>query len=271
MRELGEYLALRKPVIRRFHPRYCVPTVTIDTLVTLDAALAWKRRLEALPEAADVRPTLNTILLKATAMALRGHMLFNHDHDGRGRVIPNPRIDLRSPLDMEDFPMHIVVPDTDHKTVFQIAKEYRERAERARAFMNRRLNLYLGFHRLPLLPRITGAMADLTRWLRPRFPGWERRFLQWQHQAIGTFMVTNMGTLGISACRGQLVRPSISALLVMAARDEVRAEAGRPVARKVLPLGLEFDPRVADDAAAARFLADIRRNLEDPEKHCGHC
>lgn len=271
MRDLKDYLAIRKPVIRRFHRRNCAPTVTIDMDVDIGPALAWKKTLESAPQARDAKPTLNAIILKATANALREHIFFNYDYDGRYGIIPNERICLRSPMDMGDFPLHIVVEDTDKKSVFQIAREYQENAEKARALIEKNLPKYLRFHRLPLLPRISGGVTDLYRAVQPWLPPLERLAFRMSHKVIGTFMVTNLGSLGVTACHGQLVKPSIAALLVLAIREDVvYAPDGTPAVRKVLPLALEFDHKVADAGFSSRFLADIKKNLENPESGCAN-
>jgi pyruvate dehydrogenase E2 component (dihydrolipoamide acetyltransferase) len=41
---------------------------------------------------------------------------------------------------------------------------------------------------------------------------------------------------------------------------------GEIAVRTILPLTLSFDHRIADGADAARFIADLVRDLEDPDR-----
>ncbi|MBM3311127.1 MAG: 2-oxo acid dehydrogenase subunit E2 [Candidatus Aminicenantes bacterium] len=79
----------------------------------------------------------------------------------------------------------------------------------------------------------------------------------------GTFSVTNVGVLGGEAATPVINYPEVAILATMRVADRVRAEAGRVVVRKTLPLCLSFDHRVIDGAEAARFVTDLRKILED--------
>ncbi len=268
MIDAREYIAKREPLIHRFHRLNCAPTVVIDMDVDIEPALAWKKELASRPESRDVAVTLNHIVLKATAMALREHILFNYDYNGKYRLIPNDKIDIRSPVEIDDLPVHVVVPDTDEKSVFEIAATYAQNLEKVREIVDRRVARRLRFHRLPLLPRLLAAVRTWSIPVRDFVPAWERKHFDLLRKFIGSFMVTNVGTLGVTACHGQLVKPSLAALIVLAIREDVEIRDGKPASRKVLPLALEFDHKMADATNAARFLKVIKRNLEEPEKYC---
>jgi len=57
-------------------------------------------------------------------------------------------------------------------------------------------------------------------------------------------------------------------LRVMAFEQEAVEQEGQVRFRKVLPIGLDYDQRMCDAGPAARLLAEIRRNLEDPRRYC---
>jgi pyruvate/2-oxoglutarate dehydrogenase complex dihydrolipoamide acyltransferase (E2) component len=269
MRTPEEIIGLRRVVIERFHRLNRVPTVTINMDARVEAALAFKDSASRDPRANAYKATLNHVVLKATAMALREHLLFNHDYNGRGIIWENDRIDIRTPVDMGEFPMHIVVPDTDRKDIFEIAASFNEKLQEVRGRVGTLMEKYIAFQRdRPLLSAGLNALTAFSRRVRPLVPPWDRRWYAWQHRVMGTFMVTNMGTLGVIDCHGQLVRPSIGALLVLAVREVVEVEDGAPVVRRYLPLALEFDNRVAETAQAGAFLAAIKRNIEEPERYC---
>lgn len=80
----------------------------------------------------------------------------------------------------------------------------------------------------------------------------------------GTFSITNVGILGGEAATPIINYPEAAILAVMKIKDRIRAENGRPVVKKTLPLCLSFDHRIVDGAEAARFMTDLIHNLENP-------
>lgn len=264
-----EIIAMRRLVIDRFHRLNCAPTVTINMDAYIEPAMRWKEALNTDERARTYRITLNHIILKATAMALREHIFFNYDYNGKYRIYPNERIDIRTPVDLGEFPMHIVIPETDKKDVFEIARIFNERLEEVRRNIDVQMQKYIDFQRRRrLLSTAVNLFSEFARRVRPHFSRWEKRWFDIQHKYIGTFMVTNMGTLGVIDCHGQLVKPSIAALLVLSTRDVIEVVENRPVIKKYLGLALEFDHRVIDAGGAGRFLTTIKRNIEEPERYC---
>jgi pyruvate dehydrogenase E2 component (dihydrolipoamide acetyltransferase) len=79
----------------------------------------------------------------------------------------------------------------------------------------------------------------------------------------GTFSVTNVGLLGGEAATPIINYPEVAILATLRVADRVRAENGRAVVKKTLPLCLSFDHRVIDGAEAARFVTDLRKILEN--------
>jgi pyruvate dehydrogenase E2 component (dihydrolipoamide acetyltransferase) len=81
----------------------------------------------------------------------------------------------------------------------------------------------------------------------------------------GTFTVSNLGMLGVD-CFVAIINPPQCAILAVG-RISLRAvadEVGIAV-RSVMTATLSADHRIADGAIAARFLADIKRRLENPD------
>jgi pyruvate dehydrogenase E2 component (dihydrolipoamide acetyltransferase) len=79
----------------------------------------------------------------------------------------------------------------------------------------------------------------------------------------GTFSITNVGMIGGEAATPIINYPEVAILATMKITDRVRAEDGRVVIKKTLPLCLSFDHRVIDGAEAARFMNDLKKTLED--------
>jgi pyruvate dehydrogenase E2 component (dihydrolipoyllysine-residue acetyltransferase) len=86
-----------------------------------------------------------------------------------------------------------------------------------------------------------------------------------------TFTVCNLGALGADAFQAPVTAPQVAALSVGAVAPRAVVRDGVTVTRTVVArigcrLGLSVDQRAADAADAARYLADLRELLEDPDR-----
>ncbi len=80
----------------------------------------------------------------------------------------------------------------------------------------------------------------------------------------GTFTITNIGPLGGTALLPTINYPEVAILAMGRAQDKPVVREGVITARKILPLTLAFDHRIADGADAARFVTEMVRQLSDP-------
>jgi pyruvate dehydrogenase E2 component (dihydrolipoamide acetyltransferase) len=80
-----------------------------------------------------------------------------------------------------------------------------------------------------------------------------------------TFTVTNLGHLGIDWFTPVLNPPQCAILGVGRVRKMPVVKDGSIVVRDTMTLVLTFDHRVIDGAPCARFLADLRDQIQDPE------
>ncbi len=80
----------------------------------------------------------------------------------------------------------------------------------------------------------------------------------------GTFTITNVGPLGGTAVVPTINYPEVAILGMARAREKPVVVDGKIVVRKMLPITLAFDHRIADGAEAARFATGIVRRLSDP-------
>ncbi len=80
----------------------------------------------------------------------------------------------------------------------------------------------------------------------------------------GTFTITNVGPLGGTALIPTINYPEVGILGMGRAQEKPVVRDGEIVIRKVLPLTLAFDHRIADGADAARFVTEMIRQLADP-------
>lgn len=81
----------------------------------------------------------------------------------------------------------------------------------------------------------------------------------------GTFTLTNYGAIGGTYGTPIPNPPETAILGIGKIMDRPRVIDGEVKARKILPLSLTFDHRVADGAQAARFTNELIKHLEDPE------
>ncbi|MFO7653476.1 MAG: dihydrolipoamide acetyltransferase family protein [Candidatus Krumholzibacteriia bacterium] len=80
----------------------------------------------------------------------------------------------------------------------------------------------------------------------------------------GTFTITNVGPLGGTALLPTINYPEVAILGMGKVQDKPVVRDGEIVIRRILPLTLAFDHRIADGADAARFVAELVRQLSDP-------
>ena len=74
--------------------------------------------------------------------------------------------------------------------------------------------------------------------------------------------VSNLGTLGVDRFTAIVNPPEASILAVGRVADRVIAVGGTPMVRPMVSVTLTVDHRVADGADAARYLADVVKELE---------
>ena len=82
----------------------------------------------------------------------------------------------------------------------------------------------------------------------------------------GTFTITNVGPLGGTALIPTINYPEVAILGMGRVQEKPVVRDGQIVIRKMLPLTLAFDHRVADGADAARFVGELVRWLSDPKQ-----
>jgi pyruvate dehydrogenase E2 component (dihydrolipoamide acetyltransferase) len=104
---------------------------------------------------------------------------------------------------------------------------------------------------------ISSAIEDLAR--RAREGTIEVSELQG-----GTFTITNVGPIGGTALIPAVNYPEVAILGMGRVQEKPVVRDRQIVIRKMLPLTLSFDHRVADGADAARFVSEMVRELSDP-------
>ncbi|MCZ7583061.1 MAG: 2-oxo acid dehydrogenase subunit E2 [Deltaproteobacteria bacterium] len=98
-------------------------------------------------------------------------------------------------------------------------------------------------------------------WPPPR----ARKKLAAQDFQGGTFTLTNIGPVGGTFATPIINYPEVAILGIFRMTERPVVRDGRIVVRKIMPLVLSFDHRVADGADAARFVNHVKAMLEEPE------
>jgi pyruvate dehydrogenase E2 component (dihydrolipoyllysine-residue acetyltransferase) len=192
-------------------------------ITELDAVI--RRNLDAARDR-GVTLTLTSFLLKACALALRAHPIFNASLDpAAGEMVLKRYYHLGIAVATDRGLIVPVLRDVDTKPVLTVARELAALALRAR--------------------QGKAALDELRG---------------------GTFTITNLGALGGTGAIPIINYPEVAILGVARAREEAVVREAQIVPRLMLPLTLTFDHRVADGADGARFAADIVRWLERPDQ-----
>jgi pyruvate dehydrogenase E2 component (dihydrolipoamide acetyltransferase) len=80
-----------------------------------------------------------------------------------------------------------------------------------------------------------------------------------------SFTVSNIGNLGGFSPNPVVNYPEVAILGMGEVKEKPVVRDGQVVVRKLMPLALSFDHRIADGAEAARFLNALVSRIEDPE------
>jgi len=201
------------------------PHIYLTMDVEMDAALALRKQLnEVIPDEAS-NLTVNDLVLKATALALRMYPDLNaHFMDGKP-----PKLRLFSQINVtvavpgELGLMVPVVKDVDRKPIAQIAREAKE-----------------------LYARVQSGKPGPDD-----FSG-------------GTFAVSNLGRWGIDEFQAVINPPQVGILAIGAAAPKAVVRDGKLEARTVMRATISTDHRAVDGVYAADFLVELKRLLEHP-------
>ncbi len=183
-----------------------------------------REELKVRADEKSIKLTFLPFIVKAVVSALTLHPIlnaaFNEDDE---EIIVKKYYNIGIAVDVPDGLIVPVIKLAEHKSIFELAEEIQQLAEKAKSR--------------------TLDMADLKG---------------------GTFSVTNVGMIGGDYATPIINYPEVAILATMRIADRVRAEEGEMTIKKILPLCLSFDHRVADGAEVARFMNDLINLLENP-------
>ncbi|WP_369266643.1 dihydrolipoamide acetyltransferase family protein [Streptomyces harbinensis] len=216
--------AVRRAVATRLtESATTVPSFTVTASADVEDLLVLRGRVNASLDGPKI--TVNDLVVRAVALALREHPEVNASYspEGRGHTLLHGRVHIGIAVSSPAGLLVPVVRDADRLAVTAISVRTRDLAERA-------AQRTLG----------TADMAD------------------------GTFTISNLGMYGVEHFTAIINPPQGAILAVGAAREEC-APAGETVAsRRRMRYTLTADHRIIDGAVAARFLATLTGLLEHP-------
>jgi pyruvate dehydrogenase E2 component (dihydrolipoamide acetyltransferase) len=130
--EVRELSRLQQVVARRMaEAKATVPEFQVQTEVVIDAALALRAQLKATAGEDGVTPSVNDLVVKASALALRAHPLANGSYkDGRFEL--HPRVNVGIAVAAQDALVVPTITDADTRSLGSIAVEARRLAGRVR-------------------------------------------------------------------------------------------------------------------------------------------
>ncbi len=199
-----------------------VPHFYLTMQVDMTEAMALRERLNAEAGGAAARMSVNDLIVKASADALRAFPAFNAAFAGDHLELRRA-INVCIAVALDDGLVTPVLHEVDRKPLAQIAQESAALVERTRAGKNRPED-YEG----------------------------------------GTFTVSNLGMYKVDTFTA-IINPPQAAILAVGAVRRTPVYVGDELQpRAMLNLTLSTDHRIADGAAAARFLGAIREALEQP-------
>ncbi|WP_027007993.1 2-oxo acid dehydrogenase subunit E2 [Conexibacter woesei] len=202
-----------------------VPEFTAAIDVEMDTAAALRGELKAAASDGVPVPSYNDMIVRACALALRTHPAVNGSFDAEGGTFQL----------WEHVNVGIAVEAGDRLLVPTVrdadAKSLAEIAQETRALAE-------SVRDKSILPE---ALAD------------------------GTFTVSNLGMFGVRHFEAVLNPPQAAILAVGAVRAVAVPRDGAIVAAQQMTLTLTSDHRIIYGADAARFLADVRDRLQDPQ------
>lgn len=218
---IREQIAARLTASATTTPTFTVTaTADVTDLLTLRSELNEQRTADA------PRISVNDLLVRATALALRAHPGVNASYapEGRGATLVHGRVHIGIAV---ASPAGLVVPvirDADRLAVSRIAATSSALVAKA---ADRRLT--------------PTDMAD------------------------GTFTISNLGMYGIDQFDAIINPPQGAILAVGAARDDLALnDDGAVIARRTMRLTLTADHRIIDGALAAAFLSTLTDVLRRP-------
>jgi pyruvate dehydrogenase E2 component (dihydrolipoamide acetyltransferase) len=127
--EVPQTVTQRTIAARMSESRAEIPEFTLEAEIRMGAAAALRNQLKMAGR--PVIPSYNDLIVRAVALALRDFPALNASY-GPGKTLRYERINVGVAIDAGDALLVATIPDTDKKSIFEIAEESKRLAERGR-------------------------------------------------------------------------------------------------------------------------------------------
>ena len=199
---------------------YVTASADAEALVTLRAELN-----EQLAALGRPKVSINDLLIRACALALREHPLVNASYvsDSSPTMLVHDRVNIGVAVASNNGLVVPVLVDADHKTVSELGAEAKE--------------------------LITQAST---------------KGLSIDQMSGGTFTISNLGMFGVEEFTA-IINPPEGAILAVGGTKKEAVVVGDEIAiHHVMRYTLSADHRIIDGALAAQFLQTLTRLIENP-------
>ncbi|NJK81820.1 MAG: 2-oxo acid dehydrogenase subunit E2 [Chloroflexaceae bacterium] len=203
-----------------------IPHIYVTTEIDMAAVMELRKQINE-SGASPVKISVNDMIIKAAAKAIRVHPIFNNAYttgeDGKPAVLQRDQINISVAVAIDEGLVAPVVRDADKKALSAISAEVKEMAGRAREGK-----------------------------IRPdEIDG-------------GTFTVSNLGMLDVVEFAAIISVGQTGALAVGNVRQTPVVRNGEITIGQMMYATVSADHRLADGATAAQFLQELKRLLESP-------
>ena len=211
---------LRKTISERLtYSHRAIPSASITLDVDLEDLIKLKEMME---KSLNINISLTAFIVKATAKALRRHLILNSSIEG-DEVTIYDSININVAIHTEEGLVTPVIFNADGKEVEEISNEIKSLTEKA-----------------------------------------EKKQLTLEMLTGGTFTITNLGPYGVTVFTPLINPPQTAILGVGSVNHKVVVRDGDLVLKPIATLTLVFNHQVIDGVPAAKFLNEIKENLENP-------
>lgn len=212
---------MRKAIATRLQAsKMSIPHFYVTMEIRAEKLLDVREQLKEL----GLRVSVNDLVIRATALALREHPEINSGFDSEAqKIIRFQTVDISVAVTIPDGLITPIVRHADYKNVGDISQEVKILASKAKE----------------------GKLA------REEYTG-------------GSFTISNLGMYGVSEFIAVINPPQAAILAVSAILDKPVVHEGAIVPGKVMTLTLSADHRVIDGVSAALFLKTVQKFLEQP-------
>lgn len=217
---------MRKTVARRLaESKFGSPHFYLTADLAMERAVAARKQINEITEAQGLaRVSFNDLITKACAHALREHRWINASY-----LEQEGEVRLHNDI-------HVAVAvAVDDGLITPVIRHADEKG-------------------LSEIASETRALAERAR----------AKELQPEEYSGSTFTTSNLGMFGIDEFTAIINPPNACILAIGTIRDVPVVEEGEVIAGKRMKITLSCDHRIVDGATGARFLATVRKYIEDP-------